>query len=183
MEGEGLETSRRTPSPRHPGARNAAWVRVVGGADRGWLDAAVRAWLIATLPSLALFLLRVRLGWITPAPASGMPGVRVVLYASVGAPVLETALMMVVAWPLARVLRHSLPRIVALAALAALAHLPGGGASQALIALWPFLVYATVLFAWYERSGAAAFAMTALVHALYNATFLATGFAMVATLE
>ncbi len=66
-------------------------------------------------------------------------------------------------------------RIAVLAVTCALAHKLGGGWRQVLASLWPFLIYSVTLTSWLKRSARDAFALTALVHALYNATFFAVG--------
>ena len=97
-------------------------------------------------------------------------------YSILAAPLLETALML----PLAFLLTWILPRqtrlqIAALAITCALAHKLGGGWRQVLASLWPFLIYSVTLITWLERSAKDAFVLTAVVHALYNATFFAVG--------
>jgi hypothetical protein len=71
--------------------------------------------------------------------------------------------------------RHERIRIVLLAATCALAHKFGGSWQQVFASAWPFLIYSVTLTAWLKQSGRAAFVLTALVHALYNATFFAVG--------
>ena len=134
------------------------------------------AWLLALLPSLAFFALRVLAGRADLAVklAPGVPAFAA--YSILVAPLVETAVML----PIAAVLRRlpgqsDLPRIAMLAAMAAAAHAIQGGAWAAAGAFWPFLVYAACLFAWWPRSTREAFVVTAAVHALYNAAFLALG--------
>jgi hypothetical protein len=140
--------------------------------DAGCVRYAVRAWLIAVVPALALFLARIATGAATFAPPPGTLDLRLAGYSIVVAPVIETALMLALAWLIARAIpgRRGV-RIVTLATLFALAHGSGGGWVQAVIVIWPSLVYSAILLAWWPRSHNAAFALTALVHALYNATF------------
>ena len=77
-------------------------------------------------------------------------------------------------------LSRAIPRrpgvhIVVLAAIGALAHRIGGDWQQVLASFWPYLVYSVTLTTWLRRSRSAAFVLTALVHALYNATFFVVG--------
>ncbi len=134
------------------------------------------AWLTALLPSLAFFALRVLAGRADLAVKPG-PGVATfAAYSILAAPLLETAVMLPIAAALRQIPTQSnLPRIAILAALAAAAHALQGGAWAAAGAFWPFLVYAACLFAWWPRSLRDAFLVTAAVHALYNAAFLAIG--------
>jgi hypothetical protein len=133
-----------------------------------------RAWLVAFGPSLALFGLRVLAGGAVPG--GGMPsGVAgFAAYSILGAPLIETGLMLPVAALLRRMSWHRwwLP-VVLLAALAAAAHGFAGTAWSAAAAFWPFVVYAATLFAWWRHSWATAFLVAAAVHALYNASFFA----------
>ncbi len=144
----------------------------LGDTDDGCVRYAVRAWLIAVVPALALFLARIASGAATFAPPPGTLDLRLAGYSIVVAPVIETALMLALAWLIARAIpgRRGV-RTVTLATLFALAHGIGGGWVQAVIVFWPSLVYSAILLAWWPRSYHAAFALTAVVHALYNATF------------
>jgi hypothetical protein len=135
-----------------------------------------RAWVVAVVPALLLFVALIAIGEATLRPREGMPDGGILTASLLVAPVVETALMFPFAWLLARVLpaREGLS-VLALALLAALAHYPGGHWRQVVNALWPFAVFAATLFAWLRRSWRDAFVLTAIVHALYNATFLAVG--------
>jgi len=136
----------------------------------------LRAWLVAVVPALLLFFALIAIGEATLRPRAGMPDGGTLAASLLVAPVVETALMFPFAWLLARVppAREGLC-VLALALLAALAHYPGGHWRQVVNALWPFAVFAATLFAWLRHSWRAALALTAAVHALYNATFLAVG--------
>jgi hypothetical protein len=97
-------------------------------------------------------------------------------YSILVAPLLETAAMLVPALLLRRWrTRTDLPRILVLAGLAAAAHAVNGSLWSVVGAFWPFAVYAACLFAWWPRSWREASLVTAAVHALYNAAFLAIG--------
>ena len=158
------------PDPRRgPAAPSAA-------ANAGWAAYALRAWLAAAEPSLLYFLARVAAGAATLRPPARALEPAFAAYSLLAAPLLETALML----PLAYLLASMVPRrvriqIVLLAAIGALAHYFGGGWRQVFATLWPFLVYATTLITWLPRSGRGAFLLTAFVHALYNATFFGVG--------
>ena len=151
-------------------------LRALTDTEPGAARYVARAWLLAFLPSLAFFAIRVWLGNASLAfPAGpGMPGFAA--YSIVVAPLLETALMMPLALALGLLPGASdWPRVVVLAALAALAHGIGGNAWSVAGAFWPFVVYAAALFAWQRRSTTEAYLVTALVHMLYNAAFFAVG--------
>lgn len=97
-------------------------------------------------------------------------------YSVLAAPAIETAAMLAVA----ALLAHFLPgraqwHILAVALIASLAHGLGGNWRQALNAAWPMLVYAAVLILWLRRSAIDAMIVTTVVHALYNAAFVAVG--------
>lgn len=135
---------------------------------------AVRAWLIAVVPALLYFFARVYIGADTLSP----PAADAVYagYAILVAPLLETALM----FPLASLIKVLIPRheriqILLLATICALAHKITGSWQQVFASFWPFLIYAVTLTTWQKRSRRLAYALTALVHALYNATFFAVG--------
>jgi len=133
------------------------------------------AWLIAVVPSLLYFLVLICVGADTLRPTRALDAVHAA-YSVLAAPVLETALMFPVAFVLARMIpRQPWVRIILLAALGTLAHRIGGSWEQAFAGFWPFLVYSVTLNAWLRRSKKAAFALTSLVHALYNATFFGIG--------
>ncbi|MFO1397760.1 MAG: hypothetical protein U1F48_11920 [Burkholderiales bacterium] len=134
------------------------------------------AWLIALLPSLALFAARLAAGNASLAIPL-RPGVAAfAAYSILLAPLLETAAMLPIAALLRRLpARSNVLRILILATLAAAAHAIQGGLWAALGAFWPFVVYAACIFAWWPRGLRDAFLITAAVHALYNASFLAIG--------
>jgi hypothetical protein len=136
----------------------------------------LRAWLLATLPSLLLFIALIAAGEATLRPRAGMPDRGTVIASLLLAPILETALMLPFAWLLARVVpqREGL-QVFVLATIAALAHGPGGNWRQVFNALWPFAIFAATLLAWRRHSWREAFLLTAAVHALYNAVFLTVG--------
>jgi hypothetical protein len=145
---------------------------VLNDTEAGCVRYVGRAWLIAVVPALALFLARITSGAADAAPPSGTIDLRLAGYSIVVAPVVETVLMLALAWLITRAIPDRTgARIVTLAVLFAVAHGIGSGWIRAVIVLWPSLVYAAVVLAWWRRSRTAAFAVTALVHALYNATF------------
>lgn len=136
----------------------------------------LRAWLIAVLPSLALFGARVLAGNASLGGPAGPGAVGFAAYSILAAPVIETAAML----PLALALRHlagasDWPRVLALAILAALAHAFTGTAWAGVSAFWPFVVYSAALFAWLRRAWGEAFVVVAAIHMLYNATIFAVG--------
>lgn len=134
------------------------------------------AWLIAFLPSLALFAVRVATGSATLALPL-RPGVAAfAAYSILVAPLLETAVLFALAAVLRRWLApRPLAAILTLASLGAAAHALNGTAWAVAAAFWPFAVYAACLLAWWPRSARDAFVVAAAVHALYNAAFLAVG--------
>jgi len=145
-------------------------------ASRGrWILA---AWLLALLPALAFFAVRVATGQAALAVPLGPGFAAFAAYSILLAPLLETTAML----PFAALLRRlpaatDLPRILLLATLAAAVHAIEGGAWAAAGAWWPFAVYSACLLAWWPRSMRDAFVVTAAVHALYNAGILAVGVA------
>jgi hypothetical protein len=137
---------------------------------------ALRAWLIAVIPSLLYFFALVYIGADSLRPPAEALDAKFVGYSILVAPLLETALM----FPLASLLNLIIPRrervqIVLLAAICALAHRIGGGWQQVVSSFWPFLIYSVTLTTWRKRSNGDAFVLTALVHALYNVTFFGVG--------
>ncbi|HEY5283749.1 MAG TPA: hypothetical protein VIM14_13240 [Polyangia bacterium] len=137
---------------------------------------AFRAWLIAVVPSLLCFFALVAIGAYSLRPPAGALGTTFAGYSILAAPVLETALMFPVASLLTLLIpRHRRVQIVVLAMICALAHKFGGGWRQVFASLWPFLIYSVTLTTWLKRSPRDAFLLTALVHALYNATFFSVG--------
>lgn len=148
----------------------------VSGANTSRTGYVVRAWLFAVVPSLLYFFALVSIGADSLRPPAGALDATFAGYSILAAPLLETALML----PLASLLTLIVPRqprvqIVLLAMICALAHLFGGGWRQVIASFWPFLIYSTTLTTWLKRSGRDAFVLTALVHALYNATFFGVG--------
>ena len=136
----------------------------------------LRAWLVAVIPSLLYFFSRVFIGADTLLPPAGTLDAAFAGYSILLAPLLETALMLPAASLLTRVIpRQRHVRIVLLAAIFALAHKIGGGWPQVFASFWPFVIYSVTLNTWLKRSGRDAFVLTALVHALYNATFFGVG--------
>ena len=135
----------------------------------------LRAWLIAAVPSLLYFFALVHLGVDSLRPPARALDVAYAGYSILVAPLLETALMFPLAFLLAPMIPRQGIRIVLLAAICALAHRIGGGWEQVFASFWPFLIYSVTLTEWLKRSKGAAFVLTALVHALYNATFFGVG--------
>ena len=151
--------------------------RTLASADAGHGRYVFFAWTIAVVPSLALLAARVAFGGASLQMPHGVEAASFVVYSIVIAPLIETAVMV----PFALALRalpgkSDWPRVLALAALAALAHGFGGSAWQVASAFWPFVVYSAALFAWRARSLNDAYLVTVLIHMLYNATFFAVGF-------
>jgi hypothetical protein len=135
-----------------------------------------RAWLVATAPAILLFLALVSVGTNTWHLPAGTFDAAFAGYSVLIAPLLETAGMLALAWLLKWMIpRHERIRIVLLAVTCALAHKFGGNWQQVFASAWPFLIYSVTLSAWLKRSSRAAFMVTALVHAMYNATFFAVG--------
>jgi len=150
------------------------------GTKAGRAAYALRAWLIALVPSLLYFLALVYIGADSLHPPARAFDATFAGYSILVAPLLETALM----FPLASLLELMIPRqervrIVLLAAICALAHKIGGGWQQVLASFWPFLIYSVTLTTWRKRSSRDAFVLTAFVHALYNATLFGMGAASV----
>jgi len=146
------------------------------GTKAGRAAYALRAWLIALVPSLLYFLALVYIGADSLHPPARAFDATLAGYSILVAPLLETALM----FPLASLLERMSPRqewvrIVLLAAICALAHKIGGGWQQVLASFWPFLIYSVTLTTWRKRSSRDAFVLTAFVHALYNATLFGVG--------
>jgi hypothetical protein len=135
----------------------------------------LRAWLIAAVPSLLYFLALVHIGVDSLRPPARAFDAAHAGYSILVAPLLETALMFPLAFLLAPMIPRQGIRIVLLAAICALAHRIGGGWEQVFASFWPFLIYSVTLTEWLKRSKGAAFVLTALVHALYNATFFGVG--------
>jgi hypothetical protein len=153
-------------------------LRALQDVDAGHARYVWRAWLIAVLPSLALFGVRLAMGGATLRATLAPDVAGFATYSIVVAPLVETAVMV----PLALALRalpgqSDWPRVFALAALAALAHGFGGSVWQVVAVFWPFVVYSAALFAWRARSLSDAYLVTVLIHMLYNAAFFAIGLA------
>lgn len=135
-----------------------------------------RAWLFAVVPSLIYFFTLVSIGAETLQPPTGRLDVAVAAYSTLVSPLLETALMLLLASPLGLLIpRSERARIVLLAMTFALAHKYGGGWRQVIATAWPSLVYSVTLITWLKKSARQAFLLTALVHALYNLTFFVVG--------
>lgn len=137
---------------------------------------ALRAWLIAVIPSLLYFFALVYIGADSMNPPARALDAAYAGYSILIAPLLETALM----FPLAVLLTLMIPRqrwlqIILLATVCALAHKIGGGWEQVSASFWPFVIYSVTLTTWLKRSPRNAFVLTSLVHALYNATFFGVG--------
>ena len=146
------------------------------GTNPGRTAYALRAWLVAAVPSLLYFFALVSIGTDSLRTPTGALDATFAGYSILAAPVLETALMFPVASLLALIIpRRPRARIVLLAMVCAVAHLFGGGWRQVIASFWPFLVYSATLTTWLKRSGRDAFVLTAFVHALYNATFISVG--------
>lgn len=151
--------------------------RTLASADAGHGRYVLFAWTIAVVPSLALFAARVAFGGASLQMPHGVETASFVVYSIVIAPLVETAVMVPFALALSALPgKRDWPRVLALAALAALAHGFGGSAWQVASAFWPFVVYSAALFAWRARSLSDAYLVTVLIHMLYNATFFAVGF-------
>ena len=151
-------------------------LQFVSGTAAGRVRYVAFAWLVALVPSLAVFALRVAMGGASPAlpPLADLAGFA--FYSIVVAPLVETALMIPFALVLLRLpVASDWPRVVALAALAALAHGFGGSAWQVALAFWPFVVYAAALYAWRVRSLGDSYLVTAAIHMLFNGAMFAAG--------
>ncbi len=151
-------------------------LQVVSDTAAGRVRYVALAGLVALVPSLAVFALRVALGGASPAlpPLADLAGFA--FYSIVVAPLVETALMIPFALVLLRLpVASDWPRVVALAALAALAHGFGGSAWQVALAFWPFVVYAAALYAWRVRSLGDSYLVTAAIHMLFNGAMFAAG--------
>jgi hypothetical protein len=154
--------------------------RSLADTDVGLGRYVLRAWLLAFLPALLLFGVRVGLGEVPLVPDEAFAW-SFAAYSVFVAPAVETALMLAFAWLLARTLPgRPTAHVVMLAAAFALLHVPGGGVAQAIGVAWPFIVYSAVMVAWRARSPQIAFLITTAVHAGYNAAFLAAGLATAA---
>jgi len=149
---------------------------------RGLLDTSgsrfryvVRAWLIGTLPSLLIFPLiidivehfrPVELPELDDTPLNTVIAVLV-------APILETALMLVVWLALRRVIDGAPPLRIAILALAfALSHYWAGGWWHVAGVAWLALVLSTTLTVWSDRRVRDGFVITTAVHAMANVTVL-----------
>jgi hypothetical protein len=151
-------------------------IEISSNAKASRVRYALRAWLIAVIPSLLYFLARVHVGADSLRPPGLALGATFAGYSILVAPLLETALMFPLASLLGLVIpQHGWVRIVLLAVVCALAHKIGGSWQQVFASFWPFLIYSVTLTTWLKRSPRDAFVLTACVHALYNATFFGVG--------
>lgn len=155
-------------------------LQILASSAQGRVRYVATAWLLALLPSLALFVLRLVFDRASPMPPDATHLAGLAFYSILVAPLVETAAMVPFALALARLpVASDWPRVVALAALAALAHGIGGSAWQVALAFWPFVVYSAALYAWRARSLGDAYLVAAAVHMLFNASIFAAGmFAM-----
>ena len=145
-------------------------------ADNGRARSALRASLLAIVPSLLVFGVLVTLGIDTLRVPTGTLDPAFIAYSVLLAPALESAIMLAVAALLARLVpEHVALQIALVAFVTALAHRIGGDWRQVVDTTWPILVYAASLVLWLRRSASDAFVVTTIVHALYNATFVAVG--------
>ena len=151
-------------------------LRALTDTGTGHVRYVVQAWLIALVPSLALYAGRLALGSARVVDVSVPDVAGFAAYSIVVAPLIETAVLLPLALALLRLpVASDWPRAVALAALAALAHGFGGSAWQVAAAFWPFVVYAMALYAWRSRSLGDAYVVAAAVHMLYNGAIFAAG--------
>ncbi len=161
------------PVARTPAADVLAhWLAVDAGRGRCIL----RASLLATLPSVAVFALLVEMDVDTLRAPLGALDAAFAAYALLVAPMLETAAMLAVAALAAWVApRQPLLRILVVGLLGAWAHRLGGDWRQVVRTLWPMLVYASAIVLWLRRSALDAFVVGSAVHAIYNASIFAMG--------
>jgi len=148
-----------------------------------WLEAAVAGrastprtiligWVVAVVPSLALFGAQIALG------SASLPRTRFsssfAVYSVVLAPVVETLLLLALAWVARAVFpRRPVMQIAVTGIAFAVVHGITGSWDQAANVAWPALVYAAILIVRWAQSPAAAFGIAVAVHALYNGTFFA----------
>jgi hypothetical protein len=145
-------------------------------ANNGRARSALRASLLAIVPSLLAFGVLVALGIDTLRAPTGTLNPAFIAYSVLLAPLMETAVMLALAAVLARLVpRHVALQIALVAFVTALAHRIGGDWRQVVDTTWPILVYATSLVLWLRRSASDAFIVTTIVHALYNIAFFAVG--------
>ena len=145
-------------------------------ANNGRARSALRASLLAIVPSLLAFGVLVALGIDTLQAPIGTLDPAFIAYSVLLAPAIETAIMLALAALLARLVpEHLALRIALVALVTALAHRIGGEWRQVVDTTWPSLVYATSLVLWLRRSASDAFIVTTIVHALYNTAFFAVG--------
>ena len=146
------------------------------GTNASRAGCALRAWLVAVVPSLLYFFALVALGADSLRPPVGALDAKFAAYSILIAPLLETALMFPMASLLALLIpRHRRVQIALLAIICAFAHKFGGSWQQVFASFWPFLIYSAMLTTWLKHSPRDAFGLTALVHALYNGTFFGVG--------
>ena len=137
---------------------------------------ALRVWLVAVVPSLIYFFTLVSIGADSLQPPAGTLDAAVAGYSILVSPILETALMLLLAYLLELLVpRSEWMRIIVLATTFALAHGYDGGWRQVIATVWPSLVYSVTLIRGLKQSTRVAFVLTAAVHALYNLTFFAVG--------
>ena len=137
---------------------------------------ALRAWVVAVLPSLIYFCILVSIGVDSLRPPAGTLDGATAVYSILISPLLETALMLILAFLLGLLIpRSERVRIILLATTFALAHKYGGGWRQVIATIWPSLVYSVTLITWLKKSAREAFVLTTLVHALFNLTFFVVG--------
>jgi hypothetical protein len=145
-------------------------------ANNGRARSALRASILAIVPSLLVFGVLVALGIDTLRAPTGTLDPAFIAYSVLLAPAIETAIMLALAALLARLVpEHVALQIALVAFVTALAHRIEGDWRQVVDTAWPILVYATSLVLWLRRSARDAFIVTTIVHALYNAAFFAVG--------
>ena len=145
-------------------------------ANNGRARSALRASILAIVPSLLVFGVLVALGIDTLRAPAGTLDPAFIAYSVLLAPAIETAIMLALAALLARMVpEHVALQIALVAFVTALAHRIEGDWRQVVDTAWPILVYATSLVLWLRRSARDAFIVTTIVHALYNAAFFAVG--------
>ncbi len=145
----------------------------------------VIAWPIATIPTLLLLPL------LYAARATlhiEVPRIYVthgfVVAALIAAPLIETGLMLFAYYVLGLLISRSrVLRALALAAVAALAHVVSGGWLHVFAVAWLFVVLSVALAAWLQRRARDAFIVVAAIHMLHNAVVLAIGALLARTLQ
>ena len=151
-------------------------LRALADIGPGHVRYVVHAWLVALVPSLAVYAGRIATGDARVVRVLAPDVAGFAAYSIVVAPLIETALLLPFALALTRLpVASDWPRVIALAALAALAHGFGGSAWQVALAFWPFVVYAAALYAWRARSLSEAYLVAAAIHMLFNGAIFAAG--------